>query len=350
MAIALAIAARPPLPLRPRHGVRPPHRSVLGQLQLCPRRRQPGAQPAGRLSARPGRGGAGLFARRRSSRLSRRPATWSGCPASPFPGRPEYRLPYALARSRSAATSRPSRPTWSMSPAPTSSPTARLSWARRRGIPVVASVHTRFETYLQYYGLEWARAGGARDAAPLLPPLRRDRRAGRIDRGDPARPAHEPRHRASGARGVDREQFNPGRRSLEWRRALGIADDELAVAFLGRLVMEKGLDVFADAIRAGRGQGRAPARAGDRRRSGASTGSASACPPTPSSPATRRAPTSRARSPAPTCSSIPRSPRRSATSRSRRWRAGLPVIAAAATGTTSLVQDGGTRDAGRSRR
>jgi len=52
------------------------------------------------------------------------------------------------------------------------------------------------------------------------------------------------------SRGVDREQFNPGRRSLEWRRALGIGDDEMVVAFLGRIVMEKGLDVFVEAIAA----------------------------------------------------------------------------------------------------
>jgi glycosyltransferase involved in cell wall biosynthesis len=51
------------------------------------------------------------------------------------------------------------------------------------------------------------------------------------------------------SRGVDREQFNPGRRDMEWRRSLGIADDELAVAFLGRLVLEKGLDVFAAVIK-----------------------------------------------------------------------------------------------------
>jgi glycosyltransferase involved in cell wall biosynthesis len=49
-------------------------------------------------------------------------------------------------------------------------------------------------------------------------------------------------------RGVDREQFNPGRRDIEWRRSLGIADHELAVMFLGRLVLEKGLDVFAETV------------------------------------------------------------------------------------------------------
>jgi glycosyltransferase involved in cell wall biosynthesis len=50
------------------------------------------------------------------------------------------------------------------------------------------------------------------------------------------------------ARGVDREQFNPERRDLGWRRGLGIADDEFVVGFLGRIVMEKALDVFADTV------------------------------------------------------------------------------------------------------
>jgi glycosyltransferase involved in cell wall biosynthesis len=52
------------------------------------------------------------------------------------------------------------------------------------------------------------------------------------------------------SRGIDRDQFNPDRRDMAWRRSIGIQDDELVVAFLGRLVMEKGLDVFADAIAA----------------------------------------------------------------------------------------------------
>jgi glycosyltransferase involved in cell wall biosynthesis len=51
-------------------------------------------------------------------------------------------------------------------------------------------------------------------------------------------------------RGIDREQFNPARRDMAWRRAQGIADDEMVIAFLGRIVMEKGLDIFADAIHA----------------------------------------------------------------------------------------------------
>src|SRR3546814_6506942 len=50
------------------------------------------------------------------------------------------------------------------------------------------------------------------------------------------------------ARGVGSESFHPGRRDMGWRRDLGIGDDTPVIAFLGRLVMEKGLDVFADTI------------------------------------------------------------------------------------------------------
>jgi glycosyltransferase involved in cell wall biosynthesis len=123
-----------------------------------------------------------------------------------------------------------------------------VTWARRRRIAAVASVHTRFDTYLEYYRLQWleplvrillrrlyhrceAIMAPAESMAAVL-------RAQRMNR-----------EIAIWARGIDREQFNPARRDMDWRRGLGIADDELVIAFLGRVVMEKGLDVFADAIR-----------------------------------------------------------------------------------------------------
>ncbi len=122
-----------------------------------------------------------------------------------------------------------------------------VSWARKRGIAAVASVHTRFETYLEYYRLQWleplvrillrrlyhrceAIMAPAESTAAVL-------RAQRMNR-----------EISIWARGIDREQFNPGRRDVDLRRSLGIADDELAIAYLGRIVMEKGLDVFADTI------------------------------------------------------------------------------------------------------
>ena len=50
------------------------------------------------------------------------------------------------------------------------------------------------------------------------------------------------------SRGVDRTIFSSARRDPDWRRSMGLADDDVAIVFLGRLVMEKGLDVFAESI------------------------------------------------------------------------------------------------------
>ena len=50
------------------------------------------------------------------------------------------------------------------------------------------------------------------------------------------------------SRGIDRDTFDPNHRDLDWRRAHGMADDDVVIGFVGRLVMEKGLDVFSDAI------------------------------------------------------------------------------------------------------
>jgi glycosyltransferase involved in cell wall biosynthesis len=50
-------------------------------------------------------------------------------------------------------------------------------------------------------------------------------------------------------RGVESDHFNPARRSFEWRRARGVADDEVLVTFVSRLVAEKGLGVVADVVR-----------------------------------------------------------------------------------------------------
>jgi glycosyltransferase involved in cell wall biosynthesis len=50
------------------------------------------------------------------------------------------------------------------------------------------------------------------------------------------------------SRGIDHDRFNPGRRDLAWRRSLGIADDDVVVSFLGRLVLEKGLGIFAEVV------------------------------------------------------------------------------------------------------
>lgn len=124
---------------------------------------------------------------------------------------------------------------------------AALRWARRRGIPVLASVHTRFETYPRYYGLGFLE--------PVVEAMLRrfynrcDALVAPSESQIAELKAQRMHHDISiWSRGVDRDIFDPARRDLGWRRAQGIADDEVAIAFLGRLVMEKGLDTFAAAI------------------------------------------------------------------------------------------------------
>lgn len=125
---------------------------------------------------------------------------------------------------------------------------AAVAWARKRGIATVASLHTRFETYPRYYGLGFIE--------PWL--IRRlTRFYNKFDRV--MVPGNSIADLIKGwgvrtpvgiwSRGVDHARFNPQRRDLEWRRGLGIADDVPAIGFLGRLVLEKGLDIFAEVAR-----------------------------------------------------------------------------------------------------
>ena len=118
--------------------------------------------------------------------------------------------------------------------------------ARALGTPVVASVHTRFETYFEYYGFGWARPAGEailrRFYAGLDEVFVTSEGFGKmlLEQGLIERAA-------TWSRGVDKELFNPGRRSMAWRQALGIADREVVIGFVGRLVLEKGLDMVAAA-------------------------------------------------------------------------------------------------------
>lgn len=119
-----------------------------------------------------------------------------------------------------------------------------VTWARSKGIGTLASLHTRFETYPAYYHLGFV--------APLLIKML-TRFYNRVDQVVTPGDSTAELIRGWGvttpiriwSRGVDHDRFNPARRSLEWRRALGIEDEEFAVGFLGRLVLEKGLDIFA---------------------------------------------------------------------------------------------------------
>lgn len=167
-------------------------------------------------------------------------------PSFPVPGRKEYRVPY-----RMSAQVRRDLKAFAPNIVHLSSPDPlghrALSWARARNLPTVASVHTRFETYPRYYGLAFLE--------PLIESILRRfyRRCDAIVAPSESMAQLLRNQRMNydvgiWTRGIDREIFNPGRRDMAWRQSLGIGDDAPVIGFIGRLVMEKGLDVFSDTI------------------------------------------------------------------------------------------------------
>lgn len=119
--------------------------------------------------------------------------------------------------------------------------------ARALGIPVVASVHTRFDTYLHYYGLGWLN--WIIEAIMKRFYLGLDEIFVTSDGfGDVLREQGFIGHSAVWSRGVDKLRFTPAKRSLAWRRGFGIADNDVVIAFVGRLVLEKGLDTVAATV------------------------------------------------------------------------------------------------------
>jgi len=163
-----------------------------------------------------------------------------------IPGRPEYRL--ALGLSRAAREDLEAfAPDIVHLSAPDILGRQAQNYARAAGIPVVASLHTRFETYLDYYRLGLLRGPVDRylarfygDADHILaptPPIR-----------DGLAAKFGARKVSIWSRGIDPAMFGPARRSQAFRQHLGYAPDDMVPLFFGRLVLEKGLGVFADTI------------------------------------------------------------------------------------------------------
>lgn len=174
-------------------------------------------------------------------------------PSIGIPGRPEYRLALGLPKTIRRDVRRFAPDIVHLS-APDLLGRSAQHFARTLGIPVVASLHTRFETYLDYYGLRMLRegierylhrfyTGSDRVLAPNAPIAEELRAAGLGERV------------GIWGRGVDRTIFTPDRRDPEWRRSLGYADDDVIILFFGRAVREKGLDIFARTIEAVRSGG-----------------------------------------------------------------------------------------------
>jgi phosphatidylinositol alpha 1,6-mannosyltransferase len=117
--------------------------------------------------------------------------------------------------------------------------------AETLGVPIIASSHTDYERYAEYYGIPWAVPAGWAylrwfygRAHQVLCPTRIFQDHLR-NRG-----VH---HTAIWGRGVDLETFNPAHRSQAWRERLGCAEDDIVVLCVGRLGPEKGIHTLLDA-------------------------------------------------------------------------------------------------------
>lgn len=170
-----------------------------------------------------------------------------GTPSISMPlGRGEYRIPMGLGR-RVRKDLEAFGPNILHLSAPDPSSHAALRWAQDHDIPVLASVHTRFETYPRYYNMAFLepiiinllQRFYNRCDALVAPSQSMIDELLAMDMHDDI---------SLWSRGVERSTFASEKRDMNWRRSLGLADDDVAIVFLGRLVMEKGLDVFAETI------------------------------------------------------------------------------------------------------
>jgi glycosyltransferase involved in cell wall biosynthesis len=167
-------------------------------------------------------------------------------PSLPIPGRSEYRVTTILPPRIKKDLNRFAPNVVHIS-SPDSAGHSAVRWAQRHNIPVLGSVHTRFETYPRYYNMAFLE--------PVLEAILRRlyRKCDAIVAPSDSMAQVLREQRMSydvgiWSRGVDKHIFNPSMRDMDWRRSLGLADDVPVIGFLGRLVMEKGLDVFSDSI------------------------------------------------------------------------------------------------------
>lgn len=167
-------------------------------------------------------------------------------PSIPAPGRGEYRVSLGLphgARRELAEFN----PNIVHIATPDILGHSALRWAKRREIPVVASYHTHFASYLDYYGLQriegsvwgYLRRFYKQCAHLYVPSSSMEDVLREHGISDNLRPW---------PRGVDTGLFSPKLRSVAWREAVGAGDRDVIVTFISRIVAEKGVEVFAQLV------------------------------------------------------------------------------------------------------
>jgi phosphatidylinositol alpha 1,6-mannosyltransferase len=169
-------------------------------------------------------------------------------PSMAIPTRPEYRI--ALGLSRTARQRLEAfRPTLLHIAVPDIAGYKALKLAERWGIPVVASYHTRYDTYLRFYGLALFEKLGQRYMRNFYNRVRRVYPPSE-SMAEIIRSEGQSQNVEIWARGVDSDLFSPAKRDMDWRRAHGISDGEVVISFAGRLVKEKNTAIFMRVLNA----------------------------------------------------------------------------------------------------
>lgn len=162
------------------------------------------------------------------------------------PGRPDYRVSLGIPGSVRRDLNE-FRPNLVHIATPDIAGRAALRWAHRRRLPVVASYHTHFVSYLDYYraapleGAVWhyLRWFYSRCAHVYVPSESMARVLSAQGISDNAR---------LWPRGVDVVRFSPSVRSSAWREGVPGSIGDPIVTFVSRVVAEKGIEVFAGVI------------------------------------------------------------------------------------------------------
>jgi len=126
-----------------------------------------------------------------------------------------------------------------------------IQYARQNSLPLMGTYHSNIVDYMDHYGLFWLKpalsaffmhAYNFLQALYVPTPYIKTKliQCDKIDRITNVQ---------IWGRGIDLERFSPANRSKEFRKKLGILPDEVVILFVGRLVVEKRPDIFANVIR-----------------------------------------------------------------------------------------------------
>ena len=173
-------------------------------------------------------------------------------PSIPLPGRSDYRLAFSVPRAEIEAFQ---PDIMHVALAPDWLGFSALRLARKLGIPLVASYHTRYETYLEHYGFA---AGFKKFMTRYLNFYYATCREVYVPTQsmiDTLLHAGLENNFILWQRGVDADMFSPAKKSAAWRGALGIGPDEIIVLFVSRLVREKQVSTLAATLRRLKQQG-----------------------------------------------------------------------------------------------